>query len=161
MSISERKRNILLTVCSAVGCFWYHPVVPPPAAAAELEIIECVQIDFGGVVDESGTVTLGLDDTILHDPAHIHLGGFPSSGLYAISGDPDTAIQINITAPDNGGMKLSAFMTSEGPPPLLGTALGHDGQLDLSIGASLTIDGSQVQPGMDQSIGFTISLVYN
>ena len=132
-----------------------------PSVKAQLAIVENVQIEFGSVLDRSGSIILGLNDLITADPSDIHVGGIPFSGNYLISGTPDTAIQINITSQNANGLVLSQFNTNIGAPPILGTTLNGIGELELIVGAKLTVDSGTAIPGLGQDMAFTITVNYN
>lgn len=130
-------------------------------ACAQLSILETVELDFGAVVDLNGSVVLDLYDTISSDPSGIHVGGLVSSGVYTIQGDALRTIDINITAQNSNGLNLSNFTTSEGSPPVLNAALDALGELDLTIGATLTVNSSVAAPGSNQALAYTFVVNYN
>ena len=143
----------------AAAAPWDEPVV-----RKDLEVSMSVdqQMTFGQLVDMDGSVTLGLADTITADPANMSYGGAPYSGIYTITGDPDTTVEITITSVTADGFTLSSFVTSEGnaSPSLLAT-LDSAGELVVILGATLTLDAAQVVLGNGQSINFTITTIYN
>ncbi|MBU8870837.1 MAG: DUF4402 domain-containing protein [Gemmatimonadales bacterium] len=129
---------------------------------AEVSISTDQQMDFGQIVDMDGSVTLGLADAITADPNDLHHGGAPYSGIYSITGDPDAVIEISFSSAPNNGFTLNNFITSEGnPSPTILSNLDSSGELILTIGVTLTLDGSEVVLGNGQSIGFTITSTYN
>ncbi len=130
-------------------------------AYAQLTIQETLELDFGAVVDLNGSVVLDLNDTITSDPNSIHVGGLVSSGLYTIQGDALRTIDINIIAQNSNGLNLSNFTTSEGSPPILNAALDAVGELDLTIGATLTVQASNAVPGINQALAYTVNVNYN
>ncbi len=130
-------------------------------AYGQISVVEDVELDFGAVVDVDGSVVLNLSDTIASDPNGIHVGGFVSSGVYRIQGDPLTAVDIDISAQNGSGLSLSGFTTSEGAPPILAAALDAGGRLDLTLGATLTVTSSQATPGDNQALSFTFTIDYN
>lgn len=133
----------------------------PIGARAQLSIVENVQMDFGSVLDSSGSIILGLNDLITIDPSRIHLGGVTWSGNYMITGTPSTVVQINIISTNANGLTLSDFKTNRGSPPLVGTSLDVNGELELIIGAKMTINSGVAVPGMDQPMAFTLIVNYN
>lgn len=130
-------------------------------ALAEVSIITDQQMDFGQLADRSGSVTLGLADSIISDPDHIHHGGSPYSGIYTISGDPSTAVDISVSSSSSDGFTLSSFDSNEGNLPLVGLVLSAGGELVLTVGATLTLDDVTAIIGSGQSISFTITSTYN
>lgn len=135
-----------------------EPEVQP---AAEVSISTDQQMDFGQLADKDGTITLGLADTITSDPNIIHYGGSPYSGIYTLTGDPDTLVDISVNTSANNGFSLSDFVSSEGNLPLIGATLNAGGFLVLTLGASLTLDATTAVVGSGQSIAFTITSTYN
>lgn len=134
---------------------------PLPLTGAPLSILESVELDFGTVVDEDGLVQLGLTDDVMFDPFGIHVGDPVSTGHYMISGDPFATISLTITGSTVSGLSIGSFVTSEGTPPLLNAALDITGQLDLSLGATVSVNSAQVTPGTGQPLLFTIIVDYN
>lgn len=132
-----------------------------PVHGAELNITETAKLDFGAVVDRNGSVTVGLSDNVLSDPAGIHVGGVVNSGRFRITGDAFAAFSLLITSADSGGLSLDAFNTSRGTPPLLSVAIPLSGFIDLAVGARLTVDAAAATPGFDQPLSFTIIIDYN
>ena len=106
-------------------------------------------------------MVLGLTDKIVSDPDLIHYGGSPYSGIHTITGDPNTAVDISISSAPSGGMSLSNFTSSEGNLPVIGALLDENGELTLTIGATLTLDAESASIGPGQSISYTITSIYN
>jgi hypothetical protein len=134
---------------------------PLPLCGAPLSIVESVELDFGTVVDEDGSVTIGLTDTVTLDPFGIHVGDPVTTGHYLIGGDPFATVSLSIVGSTVAGLSVGSFETSEGTPPLLNAALDITGELDLSIGATVTVNSAQAVPGDSQSLLFTITVNYN
>lgn len=132
-----------------------------PAGGADLSIIETVNLDFGSVVDDNGTVVLGLGDAIIADPDGIHVAGPVATGRYTISGDPFAAFSLSIAGFTAAGLTIGTFETSEGTPPLLSVALDGSGELDISLGATLTVDSGVSAPGLNQPLIYIITIDYN
>jgi hypothetical protein len=128
---------------------------------AELAISESTEIDFGSVVDRDGSVSLGLADAIVFDPFSIHVGDPVTTGEFLITGDPFATFSLSVSGSTIGGLGIGTFETSEGTPPLLNVSLNATGQLDLRLGANLTVDSAQVLPAPDQPLLFTITINYN
>lgn len=129
--------------------------------AAEVSIIYDQQMDFGQLADHDGAVTLGLVDSIVSDPDFINYGGSPYSGIFTITGDPDTAVDVSISSNPSNGLTLSSFVSSEGNIPLVGVLLSPTGELVLTVGATLTVDQILASEGSGQTISFTITSSYN
>ncbi len=129
--------------------------------AAEVSISTDQQMDFGQLADKDGAVTLGLADSIIADPNYIHFGGSPYSGIYTLTGDPDTLVDININTNASNGFSLGSFVSSEGILPLVGVTLNAGGFLVLTLGATLTLDATTALVGSGQGIPFTITSTYN
>jgi len=136
-------------------------LAPLSVSGAPLSILESVELDFGTVVDENGAVTIGLADAVTLDPFGIHVGDPVTTGHYLIGGDPFATVSLTITGSTVNGLSVGSFETSEGTPPLLNAALDISGELDLSIGATVTVNSAQVVPGDSQSLLFTITVNYN
>jgi len=132
-----------------------------PAGGADLSIFETVELDFGSVVDGDGSVVLGLADAITSDPADIHVAGPVATGRYTITGDPFAAFSLSIAGFTAAGLNIGDFETSEGTPPLLSVALDGSGELDLSLGATLTVDSNVAAPGLNQPLIYIITIDYN
>jgi Domain of unknown function (DUF4402) len=129
--------------------------------AAEVSISTDQQMDFGQLADKDGSVTLGLTDSISSDPSFIHYGGSPYSGIYTLTGDPSTAVDITIATSPSNGFTLASFVSSAGGLPLIGTLLSPAGELVLTVGATLTVDSSTAVIGSGQAVSFTITSTYN
>ena len=136
----------------------YDPEVIPAAAVS---ITTDQQMDFGQLADKDGSVTLGLADTITSDPNIIHFGGSPYSGIYTLTGDPNTLVDISVSSNPNNGFSLASFVSSEGSLPLVGVTLNGGGFLVLTVGATLTLDSTTAIVGSGQNIAFTITSTYN
>jgi hypothetical protein len=134
---------------------------PEVLQKAEVSITTDQQMDFGQLADKDGSVTLGLGDSIIADPNYIHYGGSPYSGIYTLTGDPSTAVDISVAAISGNGFTLSSFVSSEGAIPLIGVLLDPSGELVLTVGATLTLDASTAVIGSGQNISFTIISTYN
>ena len=134
---------------------------PVLRTAAEVSISTDQQMDFGQLADKDGSVTLGLADSIILDPDMIHYGGAPYSGIYTLTGDPSTAVDISISTSPSNGFTLDTFSSSEGGLPLIGVVLSPGGELVLTVGATLTIDSAVSIIGSGQSVSFTITSTYN
>jgi hypothetical protein len=132
-----------------------------PAGGAELSIIETVKLDFGAVVDSDGTVVLGLADAIISDPSGIHVGTPVATAQFTITGDPFAAFSLSVVGYSAAGLGVSDFDTSEGTPPLLSVALDGAGELDLRLGATLTVESSIAAPGINQPLIYVITINYN
>ncbi len=128
---------------------------------AAVSVVSDQQMDFGQVADRSGSVTLGLGDAITADPQFIHYGGTPYSAICTITGDPNTAVDVSISATAANGLSLSSFTSSEGAIPLIAVNLDGTGELVLTIGATLTVDDAQATTGAGQSVSYTITTTYN
>ncbi len=129
--------------------------------AAEVSINYDQQMDFGQLAHNDGAVTLGLGDSIISDPDFINYGGSPYSGIFTITGDPDTAVDVSISSNPSNGFTLSSFVSSEGNIPLVGVLLSPTGELVLTVGATLTVDQILASEGAGQTISFTITSSYN
>lgn len=145
-------------VLRAAPAPWEDPV---PRRDAEVSISTDQQMDFGQVADKDGSVTLGLADSIIADLDHMHFGGSPYSGIYTITGDPSTTVDISFTSNPANGFTLGSFVTSEGSGNPINATLNPAGQLVLTVGATLTLNAAQVSIGGGQTISFTITSTYN
>jgi hypothetical protein len=156
---------MLTTASHGPPLFWAPPAAgkdpPPGGLKAEVSIATDQQMDFGQLADKDGSVVLGLSDAITSDPDFIHYGGSPYSGIYTISGDPSTAVDVSVSATAANGLSLSSFISSEGALPLVGVSLDAAGELVLTVGATLTVDEANASVGGGQSVSFTITSTYN
>lgn len=150
----EAGRRILLPALAALA-------LASPAGSADLDIIETVQMDFGAVLDQNGSLTLGINDNLVADPAGIHAGGVLSSGRFLITGDPFAAFGLDIVGSELDGLGIADFNTSAGQPPVLNAVLNGLGQLTVRFGAVLTVQAARAEPGLDHFLAYTISVNYN
>lgn len=132
-----------------------------PASGVDLSILETIELDFGAVLDSDGAVVLGLGDAITADPAGIHVGSTAITGEYLITGDPFAVLSLSILGSSTSGLTIDDFETSEGTPPLLSVVLNGAGEIDIRMGATLTVDEASASPGVDQALTYTISIHYN
>jgi hypothetical protein len=132
-----------------------------PASGVDLSILETIELDFGAVLDSNGAVVLGLGDAITADPAGIHVGSIATTGEYMITGDPFAVFSLSILGSSASGLTINDFETSEGTPPLLSVVLNGAGEIDIRMGATLTVDEGLAEPGIDQPLTYTISINYN
>ncbi len=128
--------------------------------AQGLGLNELVPIDFGAVLDQNGTIRLGLDDSIISDPNGIHLGGLAQTGHCQLTGIPDMLVSLSIQPYKGRGLFIKEFYTQLGTQPTILVRLGQDGTFDLDIGASLRVKAPQVQVGADQPLYYVISAIY-
>ena len=142
----------------AAAAPWTDPIV---RRAAEVTITTDQQMDFGQLADKDGSVTLGLGDSITADPDRIHYGGSPYSGIFTITGDPSTTVDISISSTPANGFSLGSFVTSEGSGSPINATLDPTGALVLIVGGTLTLNAAQVSIGAGQSISVTITSTYN
>lgn len=128
-----------------------------------LAVAETVEMDFGAVIDADGTVTLDTSDTIAADPAGIHQGGTVASGVYTVTGQPSTAVDVDIAPQNANGLLLSNFTTDAGGGvfPLVGVMIDGVGDLAMALGADLTVQSGVAAPGANQPLAFTITVTYN
>ena len=150
----EAGRRILLPVLAVLA-------LASPAGSADLAIVETVQMDFGAVLDQNGSLTLGINDNLVADPAGIHAGGVLSSSRFLITGDPFAAFGLDIVGSELDGLGIAGFNTSSGQPPVLNAVLNGLGQLNIRFGAILTVQASRAEPGLDHLLAYTISVNYN
>lgn len=127
---------------------------------AELSVYQVYAMHFGTLCDNDGSVTLGVADAIIADPEHLVYGGTPQSGVIRCYGDPFYGVSISISGSAGGGFVLSHFNTDQGAPPLSGLTLDATGYLTISVGARLQLDGSQIGSGTAQTVGYTVTAVY-
>jgi hypothetical protein len=130
------------------------------SAKAELSVHQVWAMHFGSLCDNDGSVTLGVADAIIDDPDNLVYGGTPQSGVILFTGDAFAALTVDISGSAGDGFVLSDFATNQGAPPLAGLTLDDTGQLTLVVGARLQLDSSQIGSGSGQSVGWTISAVY-
>jgi len=128
-----------------------------------LAVAETVELDFGAVIDADGTITLDTTDTIASDPAGIHQGGTVASGVYTVTGQPSTAIDVDIAPTNANGLLLSNFTTDVGGGvfPLVAVMIDGVGDLAMTIGADLEVQSGTAAPGANQNLDFTITVTYN
>ena len=128
-----------------------------------LSVAETVELDFGAVIDADGTITLDVTDTIAADPAGIHQGGTVASGVYTVSGQPSTAVDVDIAAANANGLIMSNFTTDVGGGvfPLVAVMIDGVGDLAMTLGADLEVQSGLAAPGANQALNFTITVTYN
>ncbi len=128
-----------------------------------LSVAETTELDFGAVIDADGTITLDTNNTIVSDPNGISQGGTIASGVYTVTGQPSTAIDVDITPSNANGLNLSNFTTTLGGGtfPLTGVLIDGTGNLDIPLGADLTVVSGTAAPGANQALNFTITVTYN
>ncbi len=124
-----------------------------------LGLSETTQLDFGTVVDQDGTITLDLSDSISSDPGGISLGGIIASGVYNCTGTPNTTVSVTPMGSTSAGLTIGNFTSSE--PSLLTVSLGGTGSKNITLCADLTINSASASPGLDQPLSFTITVNYN
>ncbi len=124
-----------------------------------LGLSETTQLDFGTVVDQDGTITLDLSNSISSDPGGISLGGIIASGVYNCTGTPNTTVSVTPMGSTSAGLTIGTFTSSE--PSLLTVSLGGTGSKNITLGADLTINSASASPGLDQPLSFTITVNYN
>jgi len=132
-----------------------------PVCGVDLSIIETIELDFGAVLDADGAIVLGLGDAITSDPSSIHVGSTTITGQYMISGDPFAVFSLSIMGSTASGLTIDDFETSEGTPPLLAVVLDGTGEIDIRMGATLTVNEGSAAPGIDQPLSYTITINYN
>ncbi len=133
-----------------------------PASGLDLSILELTSLDFGAVIDRSGEVIMGLNDAVTWNPDGIHVSSSPTTtGRFQITGDPFAVFSLSIIGSVDAGLRIDDFVTSEGVPPLLAVVLDGTGHIDISVGATLTVDENTAAPGLDQALAYTISINYN
>lgn len=147
-------RRILLPVLAVLA-------LASSAGSADLDVVETVQMDFGAVLDQNGSLTLGINDNLVADPAGIHAGGVLLSGRFLITGDPFAAFSLDLIGSELDGLGIADFNTSSGQPPILNAVLNGLGQLTIRFGAVLTVQSARAEPGLDRLLAYTISVNYN
>jgi hypothetical protein len=127
------------------------------AGKAELSVYQDFPMEFGALCRKSGSVVLGVDNTIIEDLDVLVYGGTTYSAVIRLEGDPLQNVTIEITAPPAVGFQLGDFTTDRGPVPLFSQTLDGAGQLTLQLGARLTLDAAAIAAGTSQQISYTIS----
>lgn len=130
---------------------------PASADKAELSVYQEYPMEFGALCRKSGSVVLGVNDAIIHDPDVLVYGGTPYSAVIRLEGDPFQNVTITITAPPAVGFQLDDFTTDRGPLPLVSQTLDGAGLLTFQLGARLTLNAAALASGADQQISYTIS----
>ena len=147
-------RRVLLPVLAVAA-------LASAAGSADLNVVETVQMDFGAVLDQNGSLTLGINDNLVADPAGIRAGGVLLSGRFLITGDPFAAFSLDLVGSELDGLGIADFNTSSGQPPVLNAVLNGLGQLTIRFGAVLTVQAARAEPGLDRLLAYTISVNYN
>ncbi len=124
-----------------------------------LGLSEMTELDFGAVIDDDGTITLDLSDSISSDPGSISMGGTIASGIYTVTGTPSETVSITLTGSTSAGLTIGNFTSSE--PSLSTVSLGGSGSKDITLGADLTVVSATAAPGADQALSFTFTVNYN
>ncbi len=124
-----------------------------------LGLSETTELDFGAVLDDDGTITLDLSDSISSDPGSISMGGTIASGIYTFTGTPSETVSISLAGSSAAGLTIGSFTSSEAD---LGTvSLGGSGSKAITLGADLTVASATAAPGADQALSFTVTVNYN
>ena len=164
------RKNLILTLAALLVAAPFSQVMAIESAQTgvvdvfiALAVAETVELDFGAVIDADGTITLDTSDVIASDPANIHQGGTVASGVYTITGQPSTAVDVDITPTNANGLLLSNFTTDVGGGtfPLVGVMIDGVGDLAMTIGADLEVQSGTAAPGANQTLNFTIAVTYN
>ncbi len=164
------RKNLILTLAALLVATPFTQVMALDSAQdgvvdvfIALAVAETVELDFGAVIDADGTVTLDTADTIASDPNGIHQGGTVASGVYTITGQPSTAVDVDITPANANGLLLSNFTTDVGGGvfPLVGVMIDGVGDLAMTLGADLEVQSGTAAPGANQALNFTITVTYN
>ncbi len=143
------KRLLLALVLSSGLC--------DLARAQAIGVSESTVLDFGTVVDESGSITLGLSDSITSDSSGIHVGGSVASGVYVITGGANCDVKVTLTGSTASGLQIDNFK-ADGNLNSLG--LDGGGSATIVVGADLTVDDTAASPGADQALALTIGVTY-
>jgi hypothetical protein len=131
----------------------------PGGDKAAITLHQVYAMYFGTLCDNDGYVVLDHNDTIVEDPNLLVYGGTPFSAEITITGDPFTTMRISVASASSDGLSLSNFTSNYGTLPLIGVTFDGTGQLTLHLGAQLNLAVS-AQPGVNQSIGYTITATY-
>lgn len=125
---------------------------------AALTVFETIEIDFGTVTDNDGTITLDLADTI-NDPSGIYVASDPATtGDYLLGGESGQTVAIVLTGSTTNGLTIGNFTTSEAD---LNNVTLTGGSISLLIGADLTVASGTATAGPNQPLNFTIGITYN
>ncbi len=127
------------------------------ARAQAIGVSESTVLDFGTVVDQSGSITLGLSDSITSDSSGIHVGGSVLSGVYVITGGANCTVKVTLTGSNVSGLQIGTFK-ADGNLNSLG--LGAGGSVTLTVGADLDVDDTAASPGADQALALNFAVVY-
>lgn len=132
---------------------------PMASVKAELTVTQNFPLLFGTLCDQSGSVLVGFDGTVQDDQGNLFFGGTTQAAEFALTGDANRNVSVDFSAPAIGGFEITEFVTNYGAPPLSLT-LDGSGFLRLDVGGRLSLDETMVAPGADQSVGYTITTVY-
>jgi len=131
---------------------------------SDLTVTEVTQMDFGIVLDRDGAVTLTLADAIVDGGNGVAAGGATiASGDYQISGETGQVVDLSLVSANGAtGLALANFTVDAGAGattfPTSGTLAG--GNLNLVLGADLTVTAAQAASGQNQALSFTIGVAY-
>ncbi len=123
-----------------------------------LSVAETIELDFGTVSDNDGTITLDTSDTISSDTNGISAGGSIATGVYTISGQSGNIVTVVLTAGSMpAGLAMANFTTSEAD---LSAVTLVAGTAAITIGADLTVTAASAATGNDQALNFTVAVTY-
>jgi hypothetical protein len=131
----------------------------PATGKAEVQVTEDFTLNFGALCDRDGSVLVGADGSVQDNPDHLYYGGTTQAAQFSLTGDALRQVTIDASAAASGGFSLSGFVTNYGETPVL-AQFDAAGNLVVDLGARLTVDGSQVAAGEGQTVGYTLTTVY-
>jgi hypothetical protein len=127
---------------------------------AEIVISQNFALDFGTLCDRTGSVLVGADGNIQDNSDQLYYGGNTQAAQFSLTGDAMRQVTIDFSSAPAGGFTLSDFVTNYGAPPIA-TQFDGAGTLTIELGARLTIDSTVVEPGDGQSVGYTLTSIYD
>ena len=80
-------------------------------------------------------------------------------GVYRITGSANQTVSVSFTGASGPGLTIGSFATDQGD--LSSVSLGPEGAVALTVGADLSVNEVEAEPGLDQALLFTISVAYN
>lgn len=146
--------------------------LPFSAKAADLETFALVDIisniaidqdvalDFGGLILNTGSVTVSTTGLVTADTNNLVAATTQSAGAFTISSIVGAQIEISISTPVSAnGLTLSNFQwdihgDTTSPVDVIQTAEV------MTLGATLTVDGTTAVVGNNQQIPYTVTVQF-
>lgn len=121
-------------------------------------VTQITGLEFGTIRDRVGYIVVGIDGSLQTDSNQLFVGGTTQAAEIYITGDPNSDASVSVSAPISNGLALTLFTTNHGMLPTT-FQLDGSGEGTLMIGARLTVDPGNAEPGAGQTIDYTLSVI--